>query len=121
MLIGFEDITKPLSKEEIDVHVPQICATLRLAIGKDMAISNKRLCEMHGLKDARVRAMINHIRHNALIGGLIASRHGYYISTDAAEVRNYLRSLNQRCSAISATRNSFLMYLNSLESKGASV
>lgn len=55
----------------------------------------------------RFRAMINHIRTNGLLPGLIASYHGYYVSKDPEELEYYLETLKSRETEIKKVRKSF--------------
>ena len=65
----------------------------------------KRLKE-RGLKvdEARIRKIINHIRINGMVIGLIATSDGYYIAQTQSEIDNYLQSLKGRENAIKAVR-----------------
>lgn len=76
-----------------------------MKIGKECAIKNSEICakmRMAGYKidNARLRKVINHIRVNALLPGVIATSEGYYIATTKTEMAEYIASLESRESAI---------------------
>ena len=78
-------------------------------LGKDNAVKNCHICKRlkeRGLKvdEARIRKIINHIRINGMVIGLIATSDGYYIAQTQSEIDNYLQSLKGRENAIKAVR-----------------
>ena len=54
--------------------------------------------------DARVRKIINHIRINSLVEGLIATGKGYYVAQNENEMKTYIASVKSREEAIQAMR-----------------
>lgn len=101
MLEGFEHLTAELSDYEKQTLLPKIVAGLSTKRGKDKAITNKRIVQAmkdrgFEITEVRVRKLVNHIRTQGIIPGLIATSAGYYISNDAQEIETYLRSLRQR-------------------------
>lgn len=101
MLTIFNEQTKRLSDDELNIYLPAILNFLRPAKGKDNAITNGRIrreMEDLGLKigAARVRKIINYIRVEDELSCLIASNRGYYISDDPDEIRRYIESLRGR-------------------------
>jgi hypothetical protein len=105
MINGFTNETKPLSEYERDTLTPIIVRGLSMKIGKERAIKNSEICakmRMAGYKidNARLRKVINHIRVNALLPGVIATSEGYYIATTKEEMADYIASLESRESAI---------------------
>ena len=119
MINGFTNETKPLSEYERDTLTPIIVRGLSMKIGKERAIKNSEICakmRMAGYKidNARLRkvinhirvnallpgVVINHIRVNALLPGVIATSEGYYIATTKTEMADYIASLESRESAI---------------------
>ena len=105
MINGFDNETKPLSEYELNTLTPQIVRGLSMKIGKDRAIKNSEICakmRLAGYKidNARLRKVINHIRVNALLPGVIATSEGYYIATTKREMAEYIASLESRESAI---------------------
>lgn len=105
MINGFTNETKPLSEYERDTPTPIIVRGLSMKIGKERAIKNSEICakmRMAGYRidNARLRKVINHIRVNALLPGVIATSEGYYIATTKTEMADYIASLESRESAI---------------------
>lgn len=105
MINGFTNETKPLSEYERDTLTPIIVRGLSMKIGKERAIKNSEICakmRMAGYRidNARLRKVINHIRVNALLPGVIATSDGYYIATTKTEMADYIASLESRESAI---------------------
>ncbi len=105
MINGFTNETKPLSEYERDTLTPIIVRGLSMKIGKERAIKNSEICAKMRLQgsridNARLRKVINHIRVNALLPGVIATSEGYYIATTKEEMADYIASLESRESAI---------------------
>ena len=105
MINGFTNETKPLSEYERDTLTPIVVRGLSMKFGKERAIKNSEICakmRMAGYKidNARLRKVINHIRVNALLPGVIATSEGYYIATTKTEMAEYIASLESRESAI---------------------
>lgn len=111
MITGFSEQTKPLSIYESETLLPVIIQGLHSKIGKEKAITNQQICSAlkkqgYKLDNARLRKIINHIRINNLVIGLIATSDGYYIAEDKSELVNYLESLKGRENAIRVVRQS---------------
>ena len=58
-----------------------------------------------GMIEARVRKCINYIRMRGLVPHLIANSNGYFVATSIAQVEKYMKSLDQRATAIWAMRS----------------
>lgn len=124
MLEGFNDITQELSQYEKEVLLPKIVAGLSTKKGKHMAITNKKICEAmknrgFEIADTRLRKLVEYIREHQIIPGLLASSKGYWISTDPEEVRNYLKSIYGRKSALQMIEQRMTSYLLTLERKAS--
>ena len=109
MLNGFTEETKPLNDYELCTLLPILIQGLMGKLGKDNAVKNCHICKRlkeRGLKvdEARIRKIINHIRINGMVIGLIATSDGYYIAQNQSEIDNYLQSLRGRENAIKAVR-----------------
>ena len=119
MLPGFSIETKPLTELEIKL-LPVVVKGLSKKLGAANAVSNKAICE--GLNktcnvvvsEARIRKIINYIRMNDLVPGLVANGCGYYISTNPDEVKEYIKSLHGRELAIKGIREKTQAYLKHL-------
>lgn len=90
MIKGFDQETQPLNDYEMGVLLPLLVRGLRTKIGRENAVTNKHIVSSlkgsYKLNDARVRKIINHIRTNDLIPGLIANSDGYFIAQSEAEL-----------------------------------
>lgn len=120
MITGFEEITQPLTEYEQNTLLPKFIESFTKKIGKDKAVTNKTICEKLSaagdrITDARVRKIINYIRNNNLVPGLIATSAGYYVSTDPTEVKAYIDSLTGRASAIAHVRDNMQKYFYHLQ------
>ena len=109
MVRGFEAYTEPLNQREREIVAPLLARQLEWRKGKALAVTNNELREMmrdkgYHLGDAKIRALINHIRINGLVERLVASSLGYYIAEDANELADYCDSLREREAAIRAVR-----------------
>ena len=109
MIKGFSNETSPLNDYELRVLLPVILAGLKDKQGKRNAVTNGyiigRLKKQGYRIDApRLRKVINHIRTNDLIPGLIATSEGYFLAEDEQELMDYEDSLRGREEAIKAVR-----------------
>jgi len=122
MLTGFENQTYELTDYERTTLLPLFLKGFSNKFGKDKAVTNKKMVESLKKKgfeitDTRVRKLINYIRTNHLIPGLIATSNGYFISADAVEVSKYISSLSGRENEIRRVKEGMEAYLKTLKSK----
>lgn len=119
MLPGFSIETKPLTELEKRL-LPIIVKGLSKKLGAANAVSNKAICEgLHKIcqvevNEARIRKIINHIRMNNLVPGLVANGCGYYVSKNLDEVKEYINSLIGREQAIRGIREKTQAYYKEL-------
>lgn len=108
MIKGFDKETQPLTDYETGVLLPLLVRGLQTKIGRTNAVTNKHIVTSlkptYKITDARVRKIINHIRTNDLIPGLIATSDGYFIASTEAELLEYEESLKGREDAIREVR-----------------
>lgn len=109
MIKGFIEQTKPLTAYERDTLLPIIIQGIQAKVGKEKAITNHEICKAlrnqgHKISNPRLRKIINHIRTNNLVIGLIATSDGYYIAENKGELLTYLESLKGRENAIRVVR-----------------
>ena len=94
MIKGFSEETQPLTEYERKVILPIILEGLKTKIGKANAVTNKyiisRLRDGYKIDAARLRKIINHIRTNDLLPGLIATSEGYFLATTESELLEYI-------------------------------
>jgi hypothetical protein len=120
MITNFDNETAPLNELEQKAAAIIADGMMRWHTGKDKVISSDAICKglaknyecfrvQQGnggykpyLNGARIRKIINRIRMENLVPLLVSSSAGYYVATDATEVRDYIRSLKERASAITA-------------------
>jgi hypothetical protein len=108
MIKNFENETQPLSEYEKNVLLPLLIRGLETKKGNKNAVTNKHIVSAlkptYNLNEARVRKIINHIRTNDLIPGLIATSEGYFIAETESELLEYEESLKGREDAIRGVR-----------------
>lgn len=108
MIKGFDRETQPLTEYELGVLLPLLIEGLQTKLGRENAVTNKHIVnalkDAYKLNEARVRKIINHIRTNDLVPGLIATSEGYFIATTEAELLEYEESLKGREDAIREVR-----------------
>jgi len=110
MIDGFEQITYDLTDAEYKL-IPMFFKGFKNHIGEEKAISNKQIREMFAKKnikigDPRVRKIINFLRRERIITGLISSSKGYWVELDPLKVKKYRESLIQRANEIYAVADS---------------
>jgi arginine repressor len=116
MIINFEEHTHELNGYEERTLLPLLIKGLKTKVGKDKAVTNKQICKAltesgYKINDTRIRKMIQYIRVNDLVPLLIATSKGYYLATEEEQVEKYIRSLSERLSAISKTRDALIRQL----------
>lgn len=109
MLKGFETQTEPLNEYEEKELLPVVILGLTYKQGKKHAVTNSHICKRlrnqgYKIDSARLRKIINHIRVNNLVIGLMATSNGYYIAESKNELSDYIDSLKGRENAIKAVR-----------------
>jgi hypothetical protein len=120
VLPGFFIQTKPLSEIEKEM-LPHIASGLSKMKGASNAISNKEIGEKLFIKrnvklsDARIRKIINHIRMNNIVPGLVANGCGYYVTNNIIELKEYYKSLEGREMAINAVKMKLKEHITALE------
>lgn len=110
MIKGFKRETCPLSDYEQNILLPAILSVLEGKIGRQNAVKNKDIIELlkkkYKINPARLRKVINYIRINDYLTGLVATSKGYYMVTDRQELLDYEESLKGREDAIREVRMS---------------
>jgi len=119
VLPGFDDITAPLTDEEMKL-LPMFIKGLSWRIGSANAITNATIRKLFREKkdiiisDACVRKIVSYISRNEILEGLIATSKGYFISRNLKEVTDYENSLYGRELAISERRKVVSKYKQKL-------
>jgi hypothetical protein len=108
MIKGFDEQTQPLTEYEEKFLLPVVIAGLKTKRGAESAVTNtyivSKLKPRYKVDVPRLRKIINHIRVNDLLPGLIATSNGYYLATSETEINDYVDSLRGREDAIRAVR-----------------
>ena len=104
-ITNFSEITHELNDYELRTLLPIIVSGLKTKIGKDKAVTNKYICKIlkdkgYKITDSRLRKIIHHIRANGYVACLIATSKGYYVSLDNNEIKEYIKSLEERANSI---------------------
>lgn len=105
MLNGFERTTAELNSYEKKIIVPLIVNKLLQHKGKKSAIKNKELiayCYANGIRllEPRTRKMVEYIRKQRLIDGLIAKQFGYFIAEDPEDILSWVATMESRRNAM---------------------
>ena len=105
MIQGFEEQTQPLTDYERETLLPLVRWGLSTKLGKENSIASSTIIRKmrekgYKLDGPRLRKIINHIRSNDLIAGLVSTSKVYYIASTAQEIEDYINSLHGRVAAI---------------------
>ena len=116
---------RPLSNYDHNVLLPVLIKALETKKGKKNAISGKQI--LQGLQSQKLKInerdvfmLINHIRTNDLVVGLIAASVGYYITNSEHELVKYENTLLVREKTIRKVRKSIIRQRRSMFSQNAS-
>lgn len=122
MIKNFENVTADLNHDEKKI-VPIIVKRFQNLQGKQNIVTNKEIIEglyKHcniKLTQPRVRKIIQYIRLNNLLAGLIATQSGYYYTTSEVQIREWIETMKQREAAIRASYQIAEQHLNMLRRK----
>jgi hypothetical protein len=116
----FEAITQPLTEYEKETLLPAIVKGFEKRIGAGNAITEKTICRKmreagYKLTGVTLRKIVHHIRQNHLINVLMGTSKGYYVTRDANEIKQQVRSLIGRENSIRSVRIAMEETLNKLE------
>jgi hypothetical protein len=119
MIDGFEKYTIELNDDELKiVHIMVDRFTNKPGIKN--IVTNPQIVD--GLKtigietsEPRIRKIIQYIRTNALIPGLIATSKGYYSTNDIEHLQQWIVTMKQRENAIRESRKSIESYIDHLK------
>lgn len=103
--------TRPLTNYDYNVLLPILIKGLKMKKGKMNAVTNRQIVhglQSHGLKVSHrdVSTLINHIRTNDLVVGLMATSTGYYTTDSEQDFMDYEQSLLGREKEIRKVRMS---------------
>jgi hypothetical protein len=122
MIKNFEQVTADLNHDEKKI-VPIIVKRFQNLKGKQNIVTNQQIIDglyKHyniKLTQPRVRKIIQYIRLNNLLAGLIATQGGYYYTTRESEIRDWIETMKQREAAIRASYQIAEEHLKMLRTK----
>jgi hypothetical protein len=123
MIENFEDITSPLSEDELRI-LPYIVAGLERRTSNNPVTSKEIVDSMNRnlakyqynvdkrfrMTGARLRKMINYLRVKSVLC-VIATSEGYFTTDDPAIIEKNIRSLEERAGAIVAAADGLKRFL----------
>ena len=106
----------PLNAYEENILMPEVVRCLGRHIGRDQAITNRKMCEAlidygYEVSGIRMRKVISHIRRHKLIKCLVASNSGYHVTRDKEEMCSYIDSVQGRIDALVELKEALLEQL----------
>jgi DNA-directed RNA polymerase specialized sigma54-like protein len=105
MIKNFEEFTIELTPTE-QWLIPMMVDRFKMKRGiEHIVTADTMIAKIHEafgvkLKDTRIRKIIQFIRVNNLVPGLIATSRGYYTAETTAEINDWIESLKAREAAI---------------------
>ncbi len=109
MIKNFEEYTHELTSEE-RIVVQTIIRRFESRKGKENIVTGEQIRDginknlNVNFDGVRIRKMIQFIRTNDLIAGLIATSKGYFVAKTAEEIEDWIESLKSRENAIRTIR-----------------
>ena len=105
MIPGWEDYTEEINEEQMP-KVYRVASGLKNRVGKDNAITNKKIRialkakEDMVIGDAEMRKIIQFIRQNQLVSRLCSTGTGYYVAATDEEWLEWLESYKRRTNSM---------------------
>ena len=111
MIPGHEKQTHELTPYELETILPLVVKRMKTKIGKESAVTNPHVVRMfkkHGYKlsEPRFRKIIQHIRVNGLINGLVSHGKGYFVATSKSDIQFNIQKLDKKINAEIISRDS---------------
>lgn len=106
---NFEDFTQPLNSDEHRIALI-ICRRFKSKPGKKNIVTNKEMIaglrNKYSIKitEPRIRKIIQFIRANGWLTGLIATSSGYYLTENEEDLKSWIESMIERENAIRHSR-----------------
>lgn len=102
MIAGFVAETSPLTPYELDTVLPRLLSGFKRINKSKTSTEIIDSLKKEGIKlsGPRLRKLINHIRTNDLIIGLVGDDKGYRVEKDPEKIKEYLEGLKSRIYAI---------------------
>jgi len=124
---NFEELTHELNDDEKRIAV-LLCQLFREKPGKKNTFKNHDLRQwlekehFEPISGPRLRKVIQFIRLNGMLIGLIASHSGYWLTEDPEELRSWIESMQERENAVrhskrAGERDLFILETNTRQGK----
>lgn len=126
MIKNFEEFTGGLTEAELKL-IPMMVDRFKTKRGiKNIVTAETMIAKMDQafgikMKDTRIRKMIQHIRVNNLVPGLIATSRGYYTAETVGEIKQWIESLKARESAIREIREVAERHVQLMQNKNQQI
>jgi DNA-directed RNA polymerase specialized sigma54-like protein len=126
MIKNFEEFTVELNKVERRL-IPMMVDRFQNKRGIKNIVTADAMIDginqMYGvkLKDTRIRKIIQYIRVNNLVPGLIATSRGYYTAESIGEIMEWIESLKARETAIRQIREVAEHHVHILQTKAQQI
>jgi hypothetical protein len=126
MIKNFEEFTIELNQTEHRL-IPMMVDRFKMKRGIEHIVTAEtmiaKIHEAFGvkLKDTRIRKMIQFIRVNNLVPGLIATSRGYYTAETIDEINEWIESLKARESAIRHIREVAENHVHLMQNKNQQI
>ena len=118
MIKNFEQDTCKLNDYEKGKLLPAVVEVLKGCIGKQKAITNKKIIDLYlndyAVNPARLRKVLHYIRTKHLIRGLMATNRGYFIAGSRQDFEDYIKSLDGRIGSIETLQQSIRKQMNEM-------
>tara|TARA_R110000851_G_scaffold108617_1_gene230064 strand:- start:38244 stop:38639 length:396 start_codon:yes stop_codon:yes gene_type:complete len=111
MIPGHEKQTHELTDEEFENILPLVVRRLKTKVGKSNSVTNRHVVKVFkrygfALTEPRFRKIIQHIRINGLIKGVVSYGNGYFVAEKRSDIQTNIESLDKRINAQIVTRDS---------------
>lgn len=109
MIKNFEEITVELTEIEQKI-VPVIVRRFKNKPGRENIVTNKEMIagisRQYSVKltEPRIRKIVQFIRINKLLPGLIGTSNGYFLTKNVEELESWIESMKQRENALRESR-----------------
>lgn len=119
MIPGHEKQTHELTEYELTMILPKVVKRMKEKIGKENAVTNSRIVKVfkeYGFKtnEPRMRKIIQHIRINGLINGLVSHGRGYFVARTKEEIRISIERIDKKINAETTTRDALFHQMNQM-------
>ncbi len=119
MIPGHEQQTHELTQYEMNVILPKVVKRMKTKIGKENAVTNSSIVKVfkdfgYKINEPRMRKIIQHIRVNGLINGLVSHGRGYFIASTKEEILISIERIDKKINAELITRDSLFYQMKKM-------